>query len=371
MTDHHPKSGNEITLPWLNAMLAPQSPASNDSPAIIGYRCEPVGETAGFLGDIVRIQLDWRAPGQGPATLIAKFPTLRAANLETGKGLLAYERELRFYEAFSDRCPLQPPRFYGGADISGQGDYLILIEDLMGARFVSQLDGLSITDAGLAVRGLASMHAQFWNAPALDEPNALYQFSDWAPIYEPSIASGWPLFEGDFSDLIPKAMYPMFGPGNQMAGPIFQYFSKNRPKTLLHGDARMENICFDPVTGKPRMYDWQLAASGPGAYDLMYFFANSIEPAELSEVGPDMIKDYHAALVAGGVNDYALSDLNEDLQLSACLLFGFASMVGNFLAGGGETERSIVAATTPRYWGVCQLLNVGEIIHDLPARLAT
>jgi hypothetical protein len=46
-------------------------------------------------------------------------------------------------------------------------------------------------------------------------------------------------------------------------------------------------------------------------------------------------------------------------------------MVGNFLAGGGETERSIVAATTPRYWGVCQLLKVDEIIHDLPARLAS
>ena len=369
--DGHPKSGNEITLPWLNAMLMQQIPSSNDPQTITGYRCESVGETAGFLGDIVRIYLDWAKAGQGPDTLIAKFPTLRPANLATGKGLLAYERELKFYEAFSTHCPLHPPRFYGGADVTGQGDYLILIEDLIGARFVSQLDGLSISDAALAVRGLASMHAQYWNDPKLDEPNALYQFSDWAPIYEPSIASGWPLYERDFGDLVPEAMYPMFGPGNQMAGPIFHYFSNNRPKTLLHGDARMENICFDAVTGQPRMYDWQLAAAGPGAYDLMYFFANSIEPVELAEVGPGLIADYHAALVAGGVKDYALTDLNQDLQLSACLLFGFASMVGNFLAGGGESERSIVEATTPRYWGVCQLLNVAEIIHDLPARLAT
>jgi hypothetical protein len=177
MTDHHPKSGNEITLPWLNTMLTAQAPTSNATPAITGYRCEPIGETAGFLGDIVRVYLDWHAPGQGPGSIIAKFPTLRPANLATGKGLLAYERELRFYDAFSTHCPLQPPHFYGGADVSGQGDYLILIEDLMGARFVSQLDGLSISDAELAVRGLASMHAQYWNDPKLDEPNALYQFS--------------------------------------------------------------------------------------------------------------------------------------------------------------------------------------------------
>lgn len=371
MTENHPKSGADITLAWLNAMLTSQAQSTNDALQVTGYRCESVGETAGFLGDIFRVYLDWSVPGQGPESIIAKFPTLRTANLETGKGLLAYEREMKFYEAFSQDCPLNPPRFYGGADITGAGDYLILIEDLMGARFVSQIEGLPASDAVSSVRGLAAMHAQYWNDPQLDEANQLYQFSDWAPIYEPSIASGWPLFEGDFRELIPEAMYPMFEPGNRMTGPIFHYFSRYRPKTLLHGDARMENICFDPVTGQPRMYDWQLAAAGPGAYDLMYFFANSIEPVELTKVGDGLIAEYHARLVEGGVSNYSLEDLKQDLQLSACLLFGFASMVGNFLANGGEAERAIVSATVPRYWGVCELLNVAEIIHDLPARLAS
>ena len=43
MTDHHPKSGNEITLPLLNTMLTAQAPTSNATPAITGYRCEPIG----------------------------------------------------------------------------------------------------------------------------------------------------------------------------------------------------------------------------------------------------------------------------------------------------------------------------------------
>jgi hypothetical protein len=58
-----------------------------------------------------------------------------------------------------------------------------------------------------------------------------------------------------------------------------------------------------------------------------------------------------------------------DGQLAAVLLFGFCSMVGNFLSNGGETYYAIVSATTPRYWGVCHFFKVEEIIHSLDSRL--
>jgi hypothetical protein len=65
------------------------------------------------------------------------------------------------------------------------------------------------------------------------------------------------------------------------------------------------------------------------------------------------------------VTDYSREDLKWDLQIASCLLFGFSSMVGNFLANGGEAERAIVAATTPRYWGTCQFFEVGDVIEGL------
>ena len=82
-----------------------------------------------------------------------------------------------------------------------------------------------------------------------------------------------------------------------------------------------------------------------------------------------MLRDYHAGLLAGGVRGYSFSDLMRDGQLAAVLLFGFSSMVGNFLSNGGDTERAIVEATTPRYWGVCQFFKVDEIIHSLNGAL--
>ena len=358
MQQSHPRSGGDITVPWINEMLVTKGGFSG---AVIAFSLEPVGETAGFLGDIVRITLSWDVAGSQPNSIIAKFPTIREANRETGKNLLAYERELKFYQHFSEGCPVNPPTFYGGVDVTGEQDFLILIEDLKAARFASQLEALSTQDARQAVLGLARMHAHYWQSPALAEA---HQFKDWAPIYGPSIASGWPLFEQDFGDLIPDEMYPMFEPGNRMAGRVFEYFSRARPQTLVHGDARIENICFDG-SNLPRMYDWQLASSGPGAYDLMYFFANSIEADQLAVVGQELVSLYFDGLVEGGVTDYSREDLNRDLQIASCLLFGFSSMVGNFLANGGEAERAIVAATTPRYWGTCQFFEVGDVIEGL------
>ena len=374
----NPRSLNEISLEWLNAQAGLKISTHSESGArsgaetlasISAFKVETVGETAGFLGDICRVFLTWSVEGAGPSSIIAKFPTLRASNLETGQGLLAYEREMKFYQHFSAECSLNPPKFYGGADVSGEGDYLLLMEDLAGARFVSQLDVLSSADTLACVRSLAAMHAQYWRAPKLGDSAGLYQFSDWAEIYEPVIRSGWPLFQQDFDVLIPDQMRPMFEPGNAAAGAIFKYFCERRPKTLLHGDARIENFCFDADSGEARAYDWQLAAAGPGIYDLIYFFANSVAPETLFEEGEALLKAYHASLVEGGVSDYSFDELMRDGQLAAVLLFGFCSMVGNFLSNGGETEYAIVSATTPRYWGVCHFFKVEEIIHSLDSRL--
>ncbi len=369
MDESNPRSLDELSLLWLNGQteLKKRIGAGSDASdaRITDFKVEPVGETAGFLGDIGRIRLTWDPSDAGPDSVIAKFPTLRASNLETGKGLLAYEREMRFYQHFSTDCPLKPPKFYGGSDVTGEGDYLLLMEDLQPFRFVSQLDVLAAEDARACIDGLASMHAHYWEQPELDRVESLYQFSDWAEIYTPIIASGWPLFQKDFGPLIPHEMFPMYEPGNAAAGAIFQYFSRCRPKTLLHGDARIENFCFNRDTGAARAYDWQLAAAGPGIYDVMYFFANSVGPETLFDQGESLLRNYHAGLVAGGVRDYSFEEMMRDGQLAAVLLFGFSSMVGNFLSNGGETEYAIVEATTPRYWGVCQFFKVGEIIHAL------
>ena len=67
--------------------------------------------------------------------------------------------------------------------MSGDGDFLLVIEDLVACRFVSQLDGIDEADAIRAVEGLATMHAQYWDDPEIQASDALYPFSTWADIY--------------------------------------------------------------------------------------------------------------------------------------------------------------------------------------------
>ena len=359
MTVAAPRSAEEVSLDWLNETLG----SLNSGHRITEFLLSSVGAAAGFLGDICRATLSWDG-GDGVASVIIKFPTVRPENLETGRGLLAYEREAKFYLQHGPGCPVLPPDCYAAIDLSGQNDFLLVMEDLAACRFMSQLDGLNEPDAIRSVEGLAEMHARYWEDPDILASDALYPFTAWAEIYPPAIETGWPLFKEHFSYVVHPELMPFFEGGNEAAANIFNYFAKNRPRTLLHGDARMENICFDPASGAPRMYDWQLASTGPAAWDLCYFFANALGDAEWPEVGERCMSAYYAKLVACGVTGYSEEDLRRDVKMAGCLLFGFASMVGNFLCPPGEVERSIVEATTPRYWAVMRHFNSVEVIEN-------
>ena len=57
--------------------------------------------------------------------------------------------------------------------------------------------------------------------------------------------------------------------------------------------------------------------------------------------------------------------MNSVHNLLCRLLFGFASMVGNFLCPPGEAEKNIVEATTPRFWAVMRHLKSTEVLERL------
>ena len=362
-----PKQAEDLTREWFSEHLTEGVFAGVGFASV---EIQPVGSDVGFLGDICRVIPSYtEANGPWPKSLIAKFPTVRQANLETGRHLLAYEREALFYRHAANGCPADPPQHYFSIESDSPGDYLIFIEDLEGGRFVKQVDGLAFEDAIEAMAALARMHAHYWQSADIKNKPWLYDFSQWAQIYPASIESGWPLFERDFGYLISDHLKPVFPPGNAAAAQLFNYLSTDRPVTLIHGDARMENLCFDPVSGKARYYDWQLVSSGPAAYDVMYFIASGLEPEEILARGDELIQHYHKALLASGVTDYGLTDLKQDMELTTCLLFGFTSMVGNIMADPGEAERAVVEATFPRYQVMMELFNVRDIVPELHRRL--
>ena len=76
----------------------------------------------------------------------------------------------------------------------------------------------------------------------------------------------------------------------------------DEPATLLHGDFRLDNICFDDASGEVVLFDWQTMLAGPGASDLAYFISATL-PGDADESQVDELIDvYHLELSQHGVD---------------------------------------------------------------------
>ena len=90
------------------------------------------------------------------------------------------------------------------------------------------------------------------------------------------------------------------------------------PRTLMHGDFRLDNLLFD-VEGTPEplaVVDWQGVRRGKGVADLAYFAMSSLQPYDRREWERQLVDSYHAALVEHGVRGYDLARCVGDYRLA-------------------------------------------------------
>jgi hypothetical protein len=100
----------------------------------------------------------------------------------------------------------------------------------------------------------------------------------------------------------------------------------SRPKTLLHGDMRADNVFrTDPALGKSladstiTFIDWQIIHAGPPGPELAQAWMHSLEPEERRQ-DKDILKQYHDRLVQlnPAAAAYTYDMLLEDYTLSFC-----------------------------------------------------
>ncbi|MDQ1466183.1 MAG: hypothetical protein QOH10_598 [Actinomycetota bacterium] len=327
-----PTTSAALTTEWLSGALGTR---------VTGFEIEPIGVGVGLVCDLVRVHL--RHDGEGPATLIAKFPSASAENRFVALVLNMYGRETRFYRELAKDTPLSAPRCHAVERDVEADEFVLLLEDLAGTRVVDQIVGIGRADAELAIDQLAILHAKWWNHPALDSvprlcdspyPEAVGAafVGAWGPIQEVCAGLVTPNVQalGDrFADLIPGLMARLSEP----------------PWTLSHGDYRLDNMFFSDDPTRPLvLVDWQLYDRSRGPRDLSYLLSQSMEPALRAECERALVERYVAGLVAGGVADYDVDQAWSDYRLAT--LFDFVYPV---IAGGGLTlanERAVELART-------------------------
>jgi hypothetical protein len=348
-----PAHVSDITADWLNDVLAGQAGA------IASFTLERLGEGVGILGELARLHLVYEPGHDGPTTLIAKCQSPAPENQFLGRAMGFYLREVNFYREVAGSLSIRVPHAYH-ADSGPDGvPFVLLLEEIVGARTPDQLSGISADEAARILAVCAELHAAFWDSPKLHQmswlppmDNALYQGG------QAMAAARWPGFEQRFGERIGDDMLAVVKAACDHYVDMLHHVAARDHLTFTHTDCRAENYLFGGSAGDDAvtMIDFQLSTRHFGPWDVANLLAGSMSPETRRGVEADLIARYHADLVERGVAGYTLERCWDDYRMSL-LQMCTASVIVSDLQGGNERGdellenlflRPIIAATDHR-----------------------
>jgi len=271
------------------------------------HRVEAITDRRGVNGETHRLLLE---SDGGPPSVVAKFP--HAPSRGVAQYQRWYEREVRFYRELASLTPIRTPRCYA-AQIAPNDDFVLLLEDLGAHAQGDQVRGCTAAEAEPIVRALAAMHARWWTPDPTQH--------EWLPFTTVGLDRGRPVGGafarawGRVRETIEPGAHAILDAGVEGYLDLLTEISTG-PVTLCHGDFRLDNLFL--VDGGPIAFDWQFACRARGAYDLAYFLALDLDPAELAAHEDALLEGYRAALAGHGVA-YDFTRLRRDYAVSLVL----------------------------------------------------
>jgi len=290
------RSLEDLTPAALARFLAQPGRAA---PRIAAVMAERIGAGRGYRGTVARLSVVYDGPEPGlPERMIVKLAAPHPGGFEVGRAFGLYAREAAFYRnlAASGATMPAPSCLTAHADL-GRDEFLLILEDLSGLEACDQLDGLDVPAARAVLAALGRQHAAFWGGESLES------HAFWLPRIDDEVfrsASGlfaacWPVYRERAGHRLSPAV---IAAGDRLAGGLgylFDRLAASAP-TLVHGDFRADNLFLGP--GGPRVVDWQWCSRGPGAFDVAYLLATSIESAVLAREGRRLVEVWAGALGA-------------------------------------------------------------------------
>jgi hypothetical protein len=319
-----------FTAEWVNAALRQGGLQVN----VTAVEHEQIG--IGQIGACFRLHL--RHDGGAPDTLIAK--TAAGTTEQRGRVGNGYRTEVNFYKKLAKMARLRIPQCFYAAISDDLLSFTLLLEDAHPAVPGSQHEGCDVAQAHAALRNLAGLHAPFWNNPVLAAE------ASWlGNHHEANInmichiqAHAVAAFTAHYGDRLSQEEIDLLQATTALTGPWLR--SADGPRSLLHGDYRVDNLMFPPDhDGTVMAVDWQTMDVGLPARDLAYFISTSM-PSELRRVHErDLVRTYHEQLVAYGVQDYSLETCQIDYR-RGMLQAPVIVIIGWLVATGERSEKS-------------------------------
>ena len=323
-----PASPEVLTPVWLGAAL--RDGGMDVDLAEVGI--ETIGEGAGMMSRLVRAHLHYLR-GRGPGSVIVKLATPSAGNLATAEAFHLYRREVGFYRAVASSIDMRLPRVYYG-DIRGEARFVLVMEDLVDYENGDQVVGATHDQALQAVTALAGIHAPFWDD--VDRGDL-----DFIPYHYPSYHSqalqrgasaGWDVVAELAGEVLPKALRSQRNCFLN-AIPRMQAWITEAPRTIAHGDYRMDNLFFGRAPGHSSVaaVDWQGVLRCKGIHDLAKFLSQSLGTETRRDHERQLVGRWHASLLRAGVTGYPLEAAWEDYRRAVLYLWTYIAVVGGTL----------------------------------------
>jgi len=368
MTLGFPQTIDQVNPAWLSEVLGA---------AVADYQVTFL--EGGNLSDAYKIhRIRYDAPAAtAPASLVLKFPHSVKASRDNAASAGAYVKEVRFFRDIAETLDLRTPKLYAlfTDDSANAGQFVIAMEDLTAhSRVFDQIDD---PPAEGFVRKMAlevaSMHAAYWGSPILQEswlsradgcylpPVAAWSVQ--SPDHAVSFRERWARVYGE--DTLGRAEWRdverlhdlLTGPRcAQIHEAIFAILS-SRPRTLIHGDLRADNVfrtdpavAMDADRSKLTYIDWQLVGAGPPGPEFTQAWMHSLPP-DLRRQDVDFLREYHDRLVRlePSAAAYPYDHLLEDYALSLCFWWSALVTLGNGVLPSFESP---AGARNKRLWDV-------------------
>ena len=287
----------QLTPAWLTEALA----GVLGDAAVTDASATPVG--TGQMCDSVRLRLayDGPVPQGAPETVIAKLPAADPQSRATGLSLRSYETEVRFYQQLAPGLGIRTPRAYH-ADIDvTTGSFVLLLEDMTPARQGDQLAGCTLAEATAALDQLVGLHAPRWGDPSLGELEWLVRDPEASRALMLSLLPNlWAGFTERYADRLGAEVHEV---GGAVIAGLEGYLDDRAPRTVTHGDYRLDNLLFGGPAEAPTVavVDWQTCALGNALSDVAYFVGAGLLVDDRRPHEEALVRRYHERLRSAGV----------------------------------------------------------------------
>ncbi len=244
-------------------------------------------------GQIVRCRLDGAAQ---PSVIVKhiRWPDERdhpygwTSDRSHERKLHSYRVETMWYERHAKRCPdaCRVPRPL--ASETRADDVILVLEDLDASGYAGRRRDVGEAELDACLSWLASFHATFMG----QAPDGLW-----------STGTYWHLAtRPDELDALDD------GPLKAAAEVIDRQLAESRFQTIVHGDAKLANFCFDADGRRAAAVDFQYVGGGCGIKDVAYFIGSCLDEEESERLAPGLLDRYFELLAQ------ALEQLGSELD---------------------------------------------------------